>query len=698
MKDADLRLQAVQTLMNRGDLPHALLRVDQLLQDYPSMPEAHMCRGVLGLQLNDGSIAFSSIETAIRLQPANPHNYYLLGLAFQLSGDMTLASQAFGQALKLDPTFSDVIVAEACMGLDANYPKEEMVALAMKSLEGLLMRDPNCIEALKRMAHETRLKEDWPAFTQWHTRWMEVAPDPKESEAMRRIPWIGESGQAAYTLAQAGDWEGVARHFEAAIQQRPFWAEAYLEVGHARYRQGRREEAEPWLLTARTLDPELSEQYLELGKKKVYKAYLEKSLEDLTRAILLDPDAYDIRERLQDPYFHYGAFAMADRVCQLVTDERTRKAKQLSSDHLRFRMLRIYTNQIGHMGHLDWYLKLEHLGRRAKDKVVIVETECINNALLGYWAPLVASVVTDPDACEQLIGVGRNQEDGLCSIMDAEGRQIADYSYGTQVATQKQWEAEGRPPLLQLTEADQRRGREALFTTFGLPLDAWFVSLHVRSDQGSRLSDGSRNAGIEAYFASIKAITDRGGWVIRMGDPGMPKLPPMPRVVDYAHSILKSDWMDVFLWGACRFFVGTNSGPIFIPPCFGVPVVATNWMPFGIPDLFLNSLCTHKHYWSEPEGRMLTYAEVVASNLGYTNAPNLLEGRGVRLIENTSEELLEVVREMLDRVEGIATYSEADQQLQARFDAVPGKLAGVGRIGRSFLASYANLLPPLDAR
>lgn len=694
MNDADLRLQAVQTLMSRGDLPHALLRVDQLLEDYPALAEAYMCRGVLGLHLNDGSIAFPAIESAIRLQPDNPQCYYLLGLTFQLTGDMELASQAFGQALKLDPDFSDVIVAQASMGLDSNYPKEEMVALAIKSLEGLLLRNPGCVEALKRMVQETRLKEDWPAFLHWHTRWMEVEPDSAEAEAMRRIPWVGEGGEAAYALAQAGDWEAVARHFTQAIQARPFWAEAYLEVGHALYRLGRREEAEPWLLTARTLDPKLSGKYLESWTKKVYKAYLEKSLEDLTRAILVDPDAYDIRERLQDPYFHYGAFAMADRVCQLVTDERTRKAKLLSREGLRFRMLRIYTNQIGHMGHLDWYLKLERLGRRSKDKVVIVEPECINHALLAYWAPLVASVVTDPEACEKLIGVGRNQEDGLCSVMDADERQIADYSYGSQVAIQKQWEAEGRPPLLKLTEADQRRGREALFNTFDIPMDAWFVSLHVRSDQVSRLSDGSRNAGIEAYFPAIKAITDRGGWVIRMGDAGMPKLPPMPGVVDYAHSVLKSDWMDVFLWGASRFFVGTNSGPIFIPPCFGVPVVATNWMPFGIPDLFINSLCTHKHYWSDLEGRMLTYAEVVASNLGYTNAPNLIEGRGVRLVENTSEELLEVVLEMLDRVEGLAAYSEADHQLQARFDAVPGKLAGVGRIGRAFLARYAHLLPP----
>ena len=76
-------------------------------------------------------------------------------------------------------------------------------------------------------------------------------------------------------------------------------------------------------------------------------------------------------------------------------------------------------------------------------------------------------------------------------------------------------------------ETGERQLRE-----MGISADDWFVCVHVRengfiNDEGRR---EYRNAKIENYTRAIERIVERGGWVIRMGDATMTKLPEMERV------------------------------------------------------------------------------------------------------------------------------------------------------------------------
>jgi putative glycosyltransferase (TIGR04372 family) len=56
-----------------------------------------------------------------------------------------------------------------------------------------------------------------------------------------------------------------------------------------------------------------------------------------------------------------------------------------------------------------------------------------------------------------------------------------------------------------------------------------------------------------------------------MGDAEAPPLPSLANVIDYGRSDRRSDWMDVFLLTRSRFVLGSASGPIFVPPLYGVP-------------------------------------------------------------------------------------------------------------------------------
>ncbi|MEG3842547.1 hypothetical protein, partial [Microcoleus sp. herbarium14] len=63
-------------------------------------------------------------------------------------------------------------------------------------------------------------------------------------------------------------------------------------------------------------------------------------------------------------------------------------------------------------------------------------------------------------------------------------------------------------------------------------------------------------------------------------------------------------------------------------------------------------------------------------------------------VDNTPEEINDLVLEMLDRLEGRVQYTEKDEVLQQQFNSLPtpyGSYPANSRIGRSFLQKYGNL-------
>jgi putative glycosyltransferase (TIGR04372 family) len=271
-------------------------------------------------------------------------------------------------------------------------------------------------------------------------------------------------------------------------------------------------------------------------------------------------------------------------------------------------------------------------------------------------------------------------------------------AYGT---IREEWIKEDRPPILTLSGEDYERGWNCL-KSLGVPKDAWFVTLHVREpgwrDGGSRC-ESFRNADITTYLPAIKAITDAGGWVLRMGDQEMSKLQLMPQVIDYAHSQAKSDWMDVFLCAQCRFMMGTSSGLCVVAATFGVPLVMTNMLPgyavyhFTSKDLLIPRLC-----FSKDKERCLNFSELISPPVGTATTQFHFDNRNIQI---NPEEIKALVEEMLEKRMGTLKYSEEDEILQKEFKQITancGKVYGDlnlvshVRIGRKFLRKHKDLL------
>jgi putative glycosyltransferase (TIGR04372 family) len=104
----------------------------------------------------------------------------------------------------------------------------------------------------------------------------------------------------------------------------------------------------------------------------------------------------------------------------------------------------------------------------------------------------------------------------------------------------------------------------------GMPDGAWFVFVPC-TDFGIYRSPKQdlRNVSIESFKDAISHITSQGGWVVRMGDPTMPRLPEMPQVLDYAHHPDRIDCARRVPKrpDACAF-LGCASGPYSIAATF----------------------------------------------------------------------------------------------------------------------------------
>jgi len=224
---------------------------------------------------------------------------------------------------------------------------------------------------------------------------------------------------------------------------------------------------------------------------------------------------------------------------------------------------------------------------------------------------------------------------------------VNQLTFDWDLARSQEWEKQLSVPLELSLPVKLVAACEVERDRMGLPLDAWFVCLHVREGGYSGDWNNIRNADITCYLGAIKEITQRGGWVVRMGDPSMTKLPALERVIDYAHSPSRGALMDVYLMKECSFYVGTSSGITDTAFLLGKPVVLTNmtsWINL-LPQKY-GDLIIFKHIYSRSESRFISLQEWLLRASMIT--PDHWSSPDWQLVENSEDEITSVVREKLD--------------------------------------------------
>jgi putative glycosyltransferase (TIGR04372 family) len=260
------------------------------------------------------------------------------------------------------------------------------------------------------------------------------------------------------------------------------------------------------------------------------------------------------------------------------------------------------------------------------------------------------------------------------------------------------WSNKGLNPIFRPIKSDILRGDQAL-QKLGVLENNWFVCLHVRSSGFSTMENihNYRNTDFDTYIPAIKYIISMGGLCVRMGDSSMPAAPQISGLIDYAHSEIKADWLDLYISSKCKFFIGTGSGASAMAFIFGVPTVSLNICPFSsVPLIASGDISIPKLYLNKINNNLMGFKEIMSSDCANFRYNDLFVNEQIEVINNTSEEIKDTVMEMYLRLSNKWITLPDDEELHDLylFNLKENHYAfnSSARVGMAFLKKYKNLL------
>jgi len=284
---------------------------------------------------------------------------------------------------------------------------------------------------------------------------------------------------------------------------------------------------------------------------------------------------------------------------------------------------------------------------------------------------------------------------------------------------------DSRLPIPEFTKRERDRGEE--FVDSVCP-SGKFVCLHVRDAAyysfQKKLVDNSafhfyRDSDIASYSLAAKALAEMGYTVFRMGARvNKTLISEHPGIIDYATNGMRTDFLDFYLGAKCAFCISTGSGWDGIPTIFRRPIMFVNALPTFAPSILcLNSLIFPKTFVQISSRFSLSLRDLAEKNLVITDRHMIYADEngkaitdftnvGVEIRDLSSEELVEAVTEMAQRVEGTFVETLEQKEMQAKLKHIlsthpklqpsPNYYPIRAQFASCFLSRYPNFMYGLD--
>jgi putative glycosyltransferase (TIGR04372 family) len=263
------------------------------------------------------------------------------------------------------------------------------------------------------------------------------------------------------------------------------------------------------------------------------------------------------------------------------------------------------------------------------------------------------------------------------------------------------------PPQLSFTPKEEVQGRE-LLASMGVAPDTRYICFHARDKayldslyRGRSREEGAyhdyKDCDVNNYLPAAEHLAGLGYTALRMGEIVEQEFLAVKhnRIVDYA-SQFQSGFGDIYLLAHCAFFLGNVSGLWVVASCFNTPIAIANVIPLVFVPMRSDGLFIPKKLWDIRRKRFLTFREILMCGADEWLRTEKYTQAGVEAVENTTEEILSLGKEMHERLEGKWISTEEDEDLQARYRSLflpEHRCYGFpSRIGAEFLRQNQDLL------
>ena len=177
-----------------------------------------------------------------------------------------------------------------------------------------------------------------------------------------------------------------------------------------------------------------------------------------------------------------------------------------------------------------------------------------------------------------------------------------------------------------------------------------------------------RDANIQNYLPMANILSHKGFHMIRMGSIVAEKLKTNnPKIIDYPYKY-HSEFMDFYLAANCQIFITGLSGACLLAILFRKPIIFINSVQIQtISSSTKYDLFIPKKMWLKQESRFLTLKEMYSDKIVSFDSSESFKKEGIELVENTAEEIIDVVLEMENRLNGNWETTEEEIELQKRY-------------------------------
>ena len=178
-----------------------------------------------------------------------------------------------------------------------------------------------------------------------------------------------------------------------------------------------------------------------------------------------------------------------------------------------------------------------------------------------------------------------------------------------------------------------------------------------------------RDSDIDLFIDAANYLTKLGYHVIRMGESVQKPLSTNnPMIIGYATNGMRTDFLDIFLGAHCSFCISTGLGYDGIPAIFRRPIVFIGYVPIStIHSSSKDYLLSFKHHYSNTLNRNLSLQEIFDLGLVESFEKKDFDQLNVELKELSPEEIQNVIREMVERLNNSYQETEEEKELQDKF-------------------------------